>query len=204
MTTFTEKVDGTKDQILIMGAGNTIMADEGIGPRCLEELIRLFEFPANVTLLDVGTTGLGIIDDLREVDRVIILDAAQDTGHPAGTVLLLTPQELAANQVMHSAHDVRMVDVFTAASMMGIDFKSVVIIAVQVESLAAFVLELSESVAAAIPIACAAALDQLQLMGINPALREGEAMPEAMVDALENFGPQPEDELDEPETGDSN
>lgn len=195
MTTFTEKIDATGDRILVMGAGNTIMADEGVGPRCLEELDRLFVFPDNVTLLDVGTTGLGIIDDLREADRVVILDAARDTGHPAGTVLLLTPQELAANQVMHSAHDMRLIDVLKAASMMGLELKSVVIIAVQVESLAQWVLELSDSVAAAIPIACAAALDQLQLMGINFMLREGQTMPAEMADALENFAPQPE-ELD--------
>lgn len=197
MTTFTEKLDATDDRILVMGAGNTIMADEGVGPRCIEELHRLFEFPENVRLMDVGTTGLGIIDDLRQADRIVILDAAQDTGHPAGTVLLVTPQELAANQVMHSAHDMRLIDVFKAAAMMGLEFKSVVIVAVQVESLAQWVLELSEPVAAAVPIACAAALDQLQRMKITPLLREGETMPEIMADALENFGPQPEDALED-------
>ena len=55
---FTQMIDATDDRILIMGAGNTVMGDEGVGPRCVEELMAHFEFPSNVELMDAGTMGL--------------------------------------------------------------------------------------------------------------------------------------------------
>lgn len=190
---FLKMVDATDDRILIMGAGNTIMGDEGVGPRCVEELLNYFEFPDNVTLMDAGTMGLSILDVLRDYDRLIVLDAAQGTGHEPGTVLLFTPEELAENQVLHSAHDMRLVDVLKAAVMMDIELKSTVIVGVQVATISQWVLELSAPVEAAVSIACAAGLDQLARLGIEPQLKEGAEPPAELFDALENFAPQDED-----------
>lgn len=186
---FSQAIDATDEHILIMGAGNTVMGDEGIGPRCVEELVKYFEFPANVELMDAGTMGLSILDVLRGVDRLIVLDAAQGTGHEPGTVLLFTPAELAENQVMHSAHDMRLVDVLKAAALTGVAPKSSVIVGVQVQAITQWVLELSQPVEAAIPIACAAALDQLRNLGVVPKLREGIEPPAAILEALETFAP---------------
>lgn len=165
-------IDARVERVLIMGAGNTIMADEGVGPRALELLDSLYDFPANVELMDVGTTGLTILDYLREVDHLIVLDAAKETGHEPGTVILFTAEELAQNQVMHSAHDARLIDVLKAAKLMGIDLKSVVVVGVQVASLTQWVMELSEEVEAALPLACAACLELLKAMKIDFSLKE--------------------------------
>ena len=144
-----------------MGAGNTVMADEGIGPRCIEALEAWFTFGDDVDLMDVGTMGLAMLDYLREYTHVVVIDAAKDTGHPAGTVVLYTPEDLAKYQVLHSAHDMRLVDVLKSATLMGIELESVVIVGVQIESMEQWVLGLSPPLEAAIPIACAAALQQL-------------------------------------------
>lgn len=188
----TDAIDAAGDRILIMGAGNTVMGDEGIGPRCVENLERWYEFPESVSLVDVGTMGLMILDYLREYDRIIVIDAAQETGHEPGTVLLFTPEELAANQVLHSAHDMRLTDVLRAAALSGIEVKSIVVVAVQVQSIQQWVLELSEPVENAIPIACAAAIQQLDRLGVAPPLREGSQPPALFFEALEHFGPLPE------------
>lgn len=190
---FTRMIDATSDRILIMGAGNTVMGDEGLGPRCIEELLAHFDFPDNVELMDAGTMGLSILDTLRDFERLIVLDAAQGTGHEPGTVLLFTPEELAENQVLHSAHDMRLVDVLKAATMMDIILKSCVIVGVQVQSITQWVLELSKPVEAAVPVACAAGLDQLARLGIEPKLKEGIEPPAAILEALDNFAPQDED-----------
>lgn len=190
---FTRMIDATSDRILIMGAGNTVMGDEGLGPRCIEELLAHFDFPDNVELMDAGTMGLSILDTLRDFERLIVLDAAQGTGHEPGTVLLFTPEELAENQVLHSAHDMRLVDVLKAATMMDIILKSCVIVGVQVQNITQWVLELSEPVEAAVPIACAAGLDQLIRLGIEPKLKDGIEPPAAILEALDNFAPQDED-----------
>lgn len=175
-----------------MGAGNTVMGDEGIGPRCVESLDSWFEFPESVELVDVGTTGLQIIDLLRDFDDIIVIDAVKSTGHPAGTVLVLSPLDLAQNQVMHSAHDIRFVDVLNHAKMLDVEPNSVVIVGIQVQSIEEWVLELSKPVAQALPIACACALDQLRNLGVTPVAKAGSDIPTELLDALENYAPQPE------------
>jgi len=176
------------NRILIMGAGNTVMADEGVGPRCIEALFEWFEFPEHVALTDVGTTGLSMIDVLREYDHLIVLDAAKDTGHPAGTVILYTPEDLAQHQVLHSAHDMRFVDVLKSAKLMGIELESIVIVGIQIQDMTEWVLDLTEPVASAIPVACALALQQLQELGVTPTPKPDADIPADLWDALENFG----------------
>ncbi|MCL2745667.1 MAG: HyaD/HybD family hydrogenase maturation endopeptidase [Coriobacteriia bacterium] len=179
-----------KDRVLILGAGNTIMADEGIGPVALEYLYNHFDFPPQVELLDVATTGLAMLSYLEGYDHLIIIDAANDSGHPPGTVIFYTPEDLAMQQVMHSAHDQRLTDVLFAAQMTGIELKSVVIVGVQIERLAEFVLELSPSVQEAVPIACAAALHRLKELGYEATAKPETEIDLRLLDALSNYGPE--------------
>lgn len=178
-----------------MGAGNEVMGDEGIGPSCIAELMRCFEFPERVELVNVGTTGLGIIDILRDFDRLVIIDAAQETGHEPGTVLLMSVEDLANQQVMHSLHDMRLIDVLKAAAMIDIEMKSVAIVAVQIARIAEWVLELSEPVQEAVPVACAAALQELRALGVEWKPLEGVDIDPLLTDALDNFGPASEEAI---------
>ena len=178
------------DRVLILGAGNTIMADEGIGPVALEYLNTHFDFPSEVELLDVATTGLAMLSYLEGYDHLIIIDAAQNSGHPPGTVIFYTPDDLAMQQVMHSAHDQRLTDVLFAAKMSGTELKSVVIVGIQIKLLAEFVLELTEPVQAAIPIACAAALHCLQELGYEATPKPNTEIDSRLLDALCNYGPE--------------
>jgi len=170
-----------------MGAGNTVMADEGIGPRCVEALQEWFDFDEQTTIVDVGTMGLLILDILREHDHVIVIDAAQETGHPAGTVVLYTPEDLAQHQVLHSAHDMRLVDVLKAAKLTGIESKSFVIVGVQIQDMTQWVLELTSAVEAAIPVACACVLQQLRQLDVTFTPKPDAAIPAELYDALKNY-----------------
>ena len=186
--------DHIKEWVLLMGAGNTIMGDEGIGPVALDYLYRNFDFPENVALLDVATTGLSMLSYLEDIDHLIIIDAADDSGHPPGTVIFYTPDDLADQQVMHSAHDQRLTDVLFAAQMTGIEPKSVTIVGVQVQSLQQFVLELSGPVLAAMPIACAAALHLLSDLGYAAKPKPDAEIDPMLLEALANYGPQDSEE----------
>jgi len=182
----------TDDRVLIMGAGNVLMGDEGIGPTALTYLFDHFDFPENVALLDVGTTGLGMLPNIEDSDHLIIIDAANDSGHPAGTVIFYTPEDLADQQVMHSAHDQRLTDVLFAAKMTGVELKSVVVVGIQIESLEQFVLELSQPVQTAVPIACAAALHCLRELGFEATQKPDAEVDPALLDALQNYAPETE------------
>ena len=185
-----ETAASRREKVLVLGAGNTVMADEGIGPVALASLHEQFDFPPEVELLDVATTGLAMLSYLKGYDHLIVLDAAQDSGHGPGTVIFYTPEDLAAQQVMHSAHDQRLTDVLRAAAFTGIELKSVVVVGVQIARLAEFVLELSEPVAAAVPIACAAALHCLRNLGYEATPKPGVETNPVLLDALTNYAPE--------------
>ncbi|MEN8127510.1 MAG: hydrogenase maturation protease [Planctomycetota bacterium] len=79
-------------QTLILGVGNILLSDEGVGVRvveCLQEQA----LPENIELVDGGTAGADLIDVLADRKTVIIVDAVQST-QPAGTILQLTPEDL--------------------------------------------------------------------------------------------------------------
>ncbi len=179
-------MDDCGNKILVMGVGNPLMRDEGIGPRVVELLLSTYEFPEDVEVADAGTMGYSILDMFREIDHLIVVDAVRDSGHPPGTVLVLQPEDLADNQVMHSLHDVRLVDVLEAAALVG-HAPQTVCVGVQIESIEEWVLELSEPCEAALPLAAGAVLDQLAHLGHTPMVRDArvdvhsriiEAMPE--------------------------
>lgn len=178
-------------RVLVMGIGNPLMRDEGAGPRVVELLLKGFVFPDGVEVIDAGTMGFGILDVIRGIDQLIVVDALRETGHPAGTVLLLTPDEMSENQVMHSLHDTRLVDVLQAAALMD-RAPETVAVGIQIETIEEWVLELSEPVAEALPIAAAAVLDRLRALGIDPVVREGDETTALIIEALRTYAPMPE------------
>jgi len=183
-----------------MGVGNPLMRDEGVGPRAVELLLSGYEFPDNVEVVDVGTMGLTILDNLRGIDRLIVVDAVKGTGHPAGTVLLMSPDDIEGNQVMHSLHDLRLIDVLENAALLD-RAPDTVVVAVQIESIEQWQLELSKPVEEALPVALAAVIQQLKELGIEPTPREGSEINALIIEALRTFEPMPEEALRPAEEG---
>lgn len=107
------------ERILVLGIGNVLMKDEGVGCRIIEEIVARYEFPENVHVEDSGTMGMMLLHMLTQYDFVLIVDAMDGTGHPPGTVLRLSPEDIAPNEVMHSLHDLRFIDVLNAADLIG-------------------------------------------------------------------------------------
>jgi hydrogenase maturation protease len=180
-------------RVLVMGVGNPLMRDEGIGPRVAELLMAAYRYPDNVEVVDAGTMGYTILDLLRGVDRLIVVDAVRDTGHPPGTVLVLSPEDLAQNQVMHSLHDLRLVDVLGAAALIDRAPRTTVV-AMQITEIVEWILELSPDCEAALPLAAGAVIDLLTEDGISLEPREGaEDVHAKIIESLRTFAPMPEE-----------
>ena len=77
-----------KGSILIVGVGNILFSDEGLGVRALEYLEKHYHIPKELTLLDGGTMGLTLVDCLADARKVIIVDAIRG-GNPPGFVYSL-------------------------------------------------------------------------------------------------------------------
>jgi len=97
-----------QNKTLILGLGNVLMGDEGIGVYVVRELEKR-TLPANVECLDGGTGGFTLLEPLEDADRIIIVDAAND-GNPEGTVTRTTPRFARDYPPTLTAHDVGMKD----------------------------------------------------------------------------------------------
>ncbi len=88
-----------KKETLILGVGNPLRRDDGIGPEVIRRLtsgIHTYNLPAGTDLIDGGTDGLGLIEYLKEYKKVFLIDAV-DMGLPPGTVKIFTPAEAVLN-----------------------------------------------------------------------------------------------------------
>jgi hydrogenase maturation protease len=156
----------TTERITVMGIGNPLMRDEGIGVRVVEVLMSTLEFPANVTL-DAGTMGMTILNLFQDCDYMLVVDAIDGTGEAPGTVVRLSPEDLSPNQVMHSLHDVRLVDVLQTAMLMGLD-PVVDCIGIQIEDMNELSIGLTPALEASVPDAVTAVLTVLAERDIVP------------------------------------
>ncbi|MDF1513395.1 MAG: hydrogenase maturation protease [Anaerolineae bacterium] len=62
-------------QVLILGLGNLLLQDEGLGIKALQWLQKTYAWPANVTLMDGGVMGLELMPYIEAADMVCIIDA---------------------------------------------------------------------------------------------------------------------------------
>jgi hydrogenase maturation protease len=137
-------------QTLVLGLGNTIMSDDGIGPKVIEQLQQAAGLSEGVTLLDGGTLGLDLLPQLEGVQRLIIVDAVE-IGKPAGTCVRLAGDEVPmALETKLSPHQMGMKDLLAVARLMDQLPEEIVLIGVQPACLEMDT-ELTPPVAAAIP-----------------------------------------------------
>jgi hydrogenase maturation protease len=154
------------ERIIVMGVGNPLMHDEGVGVRVIEELMSGFSFPDNVEIIDAGTMGMAILNLFQRCDYMLVVDAIDGTGEPAGTVVSLSPEDLAPNQILHSLHDLRLVDVLQAAELIGATPQADCI-GVQIADMTEVAIGLTPAVERAVPAAVEAVLSILAARGVH-------------------------------------
>jgi hydrogenase maturation protease len=69
-------------QVLIYGAGNLILSDEGFGVHFVRHMEEAYRIPENVELYDGGTLGIMVHFKFEEADRVFLVDVVQAEGEP--------------------------------------------------------------------------------------------------------------------------
>jgi hydrogenase maturation protease len=134
--------------VLVIGVGNLLMGDEGVGIHVVRALQTQAPLPG-VTFLDGGTGGINLLESIQDARSVIMIDATRD-GRSAGTVTLLRPQRVADLPRGLSAHDFGLKDLFAAAALLG-RFPEIHLFTISVTEVRPMCLDLSSAVAAAIP-----------------------------------------------------
>lgn len=112
-------VEQTQKRILVIGMGNVLMQDEGVGVRAVEELENRYLIPAQVTVVDGGTTGMELFEPIRQCDRLIVADAV-NTGAPYGTLVRIANEEIPAFfQTKLSNHQLGLSDLLALLALKG-------------------------------------------------------------------------------------
>ena len=128
---------------LVLGIGNVIMGDEGVGVHVVREIEKL-PLPANVECLDGGTGGFILLEPLQLAERIILIDAATD-GNPIGTVSRTTPKFSKDYPPTMTAHDIGMKDLLDAFYIQGGD-REVILYTITIDPRQPIALDLSEEI----------------------------------------------------------
>ena len=99
-------------KILLLGIGNTLLTDEGVGLHVLQALEAGAPLPAEVEMLDGGTLSFTLAGPIQDADALIVVDAAR-IGQPAGAWQLLLGDQMDAfllGNRKSSVHEVGLTD----------------------------------------------------------------------------------------------
>ncbi|MFQ5605286.1 MAG: HyaD/HybD family hydrogenase maturation endopeptidase [bacterium] len=102
-------------KVTIIGIGNILLTDEGVGVRVIEELQQNFSFPPNVQLYDGGTGGMSLLAIIENTDQLIVVDSVL-IGEPPGTIVKFKFEDLPSGLIRKlSAHEIDVIDVLNIA-----------------------------------------------------------------------------------------
>ena len=135
-------------RVLVLGIGNVLMGDEGVGVHVLRRLEREPEL-TDVRLLDGGTGGINLLGEFDGVEAVILIDATRD-GSPAGTFRHRIIDRVADLPRGLGAHDFGLKDLFAAAAFVGRQ-PDLHLCTIAVETVHPMCTTLTPAVAAAVP-----------------------------------------------------
>jgi hydrogenase maturation protease len=147
---------GTKT--VVLGLGNTIRSDDGVGVLALEKLQHDPRIPAGVEMVEGGTKGLELSCYASEASKLLVLDAV-DIGEPPGTLVRFDRSDLTGLPGGKSVHQLGLADLLATLSLVAIQPQEIVLLGVQ-PATTDWGTALSPAVAAVLPLV-EAALAQL-------------------------------------------
>ena len=133
---------------LILGVGNLLLKDEGIGIHAILALEKENLSP-DVSLIDGGTGGLHLVNWLRGYDRIIMIDATLDD-NPPGTIRLIQPRYASDFPPLMSAHEIGLRDMIAAMCLTD-DLPVILLIVISVADISEVGTELSPELQAVVP-----------------------------------------------------
>jgi len=165
------QLDGSPVQTLILGVGNLLMSDEGVGVHVIQRLVADYQLPEEVQVLDGGTLGMDLLYYLEGVENLLLVDAVQARKEP-GTLIRLEGDEVPAfMSIKISPHQLGVPDMLAAAKLKGYYPRRIVLWGVQPE-LMKIGLDLSPTVDSKMETIIENVLEQLQAWGHTLTPRE--------------------------------
>lgn len=154
--------------IRVLGLGNVLMGDDGIGPYVIEALSAAYRFPAGVSLLDLGTPGLDLAPFLLGADAVVVIDSVLSEGTP-GSLRQYRRDAILAHAPRHrlGPHDPGFKQTLLTLDFAGCAPKEVLLVGIVPQGTEQGA-GLSPAVQEAVPLAVAAVVTELRRLGSDP------------------------------------
>jgi hydrogenase maturation protease len=157
--------DSPAREVLVLGIGNVLWADDGFGVRAVEALHDAYEAPDEVHLLDGGTQGLNLLDAVVSHAAVLVFDAI-DFGLQPGSLRVLRDREVPAwSATKMSLHQQSFQDLLSITDLQGRFPARLTLIGVQPERLSDFGGSLSTPVRERLPLTVELAVEELAAWG---------------------------------------
>lgn len=137
----------TDSSIRILGIGNYLMGDEGVGVHAAQQLEQK-EWPDDIEWMDGGTGGFHLLSYITDCKRLILIDATRD-GKSKGTVSVLYPRFASDYPNALSAHDIGLRDLIESAMFTG-KMPETILITISIDEIQEMTTDLSNEVASSI------------------------------------------------------
>jgi hydrogenase maturation protease len=150
--------------VLVLGIGNILLTDEGIGVHTINALLHEYIIPDGVTVVDGGTSGMALLTFIVKADHLIILDAIK-AGQAPSTIVRLDGDEVPAFfRTKISPHQIGLADVLAAAQLTGEQPDNITLFGVEPASME-LGLELSDKLAPQLPYLVERVVKELEKLG---------------------------------------
>ncbi|HUK56888.1 MAG TPA: HyaD/HybD family hydrogenase maturation endopeptidase [Nitrospiria bacterium] len=158
---------GALPSIVVLGVGNTLMRDDGIGVWAVRALAEAYDLPDRVRLIDGGVAGLRCLPEFEGAGHLLIIDAVSGE-KPPGTIYYLTPEDLSARPGPYfSAHEVGVAELLSVARFLG-RLPLTRILGVQPQEVRKVGLDLTPALQTSLPRVVDAAVGELESLGVKP------------------------------------
>ena len=127
--------DDYENSIVVLGVGNILLTDEGLGVHVVEDLKANYNFTPQISLIDGGTMGMELLTYMRGMKKILLVDAVNG-GEAPGTIYEFPHRELEQYFTDHiSVHEVGMQDILRIRAIQENPLEDAIVIGVEPESL---------------------------------------------------------------------
>jgi len=139
-----------KKELLVLGIGNLLMGDEGVGIHVVNHLNENYDL-GEVDILDGGTGGFHLLEYFQKYHQVLIIDATID-GQPPGTISYLKPKFSSDYPPTLTAHDIGLKDLIDSLFLLNVKTE-IFLLTISIPKIDKVSLEISDQIQKAVPVA---------------------------------------------------
>jgi len=156
--------NSNEKHIMVLGVGNLLFTDEGVGIHAVKTLLERYEFSQNVSIEDGGVLGINLLGIISEADDLIVVDAIRNGGAP-GTLYRLEGDDIPKRILAkNSLHQVDLLEALTLCQALD-KVPETVIVGVEPEDIETLSLELTPPVQEKMDDLIAMVLKELDRLG---------------------------------------